>query len=179
MKQDISWVETWSKDLIGKKVLELGCGAGIDTEIIRRHSSLVVSTDILDHGTSATVRLDHSQPLPFLENKFDVVVASLCLHYFSWRKTSEIVEEIARVLSKDGLLICRVNSTNDKNYGAVGSPEIEPNMYRAEGKPKRFFDRSDIEKLFSAGWCLLDLKESCIDRYQKPKEVWEFGAVNT
>jgi hypothetical protein len=36
-----------------------------------------------------------------------------------------IVERIRAVLADGGLLLCRLNSTRDDNYGASGYPRIE------------------------------------------------------
>jgi hypothetical protein len=38
---------------------------------------------------------------------------------------TKILKEISRVLMKDGILLCRVNSINDRNYGAGQGIEIE------------------------------------------------------
>ena len=177
MKSDYTWLKKWANELIGKNVLELGCGSGIDTRIIDRHAKAVIATDIADKKSAAKVILDHSKPLPFIKDEFEVVVASLCLHYFSWGVTSKTLSKIASVLRQNGLLICRLNSVNDYNYGAIGHPEIEAHMYMVDGEQKRFFDKADIYQLFDENWDLRNLKESSIDRYEKTKTVWEFGAV--
>jgi hypothetical protein len=41
-----------------------------------------------------------------------------------------------------------------------------------EGAPKRFFDRAAVEALLR-GWRIDFLEHSTIDRYDKPKTVWE------
>jgi hypothetical protein len=42
-----------------------------------------------------------------------------------------------------------------------------------EGKSKRFFDRPAVESLFASGWRTLSIEEHVIERYSKPKVVWE------
>ena len=71
------------------------------------------------------------------------------------------------------MLLCRLNSTNDHNYGAVGYPRIEHNYYLVQGEPKRFFDQTSIEAVFAAGWRMLSVAERVIERYAHPKAVWE------
>ena len=70
-----------------------------------------------------------------------------------------------------------MNSTRDRHYGANGRPRIEENYYLVKGRPKRFFDQSDVVRLFT-GWRTLLLEERTIDRYERPKVVWEV-AVET
>jgi SAM-dependent methyltransferase len=178
---DYQWLEKWSSHIWGKRVLELGCGSGIDTRSIARLASTVVACD-LEPGSelSLTVQvleLDYSKSLPF-KKEFDVVVASLSLHYFDWKTTERIVAEIARVLVTGGILLCRVNSNEDINYGAQKYPELESGLLNVEGMPKRFFVKSNILQLFSGNWVLTELEHKSIDRYPKTKYVWEFGAVN-
>lgn len=178
-KEDYRWLYKWAAHLNEKHVLELGCGAGLDTAELQKYAKSVVATDLASNESTSTVQLDHSKPLPFKDNAFDIVVASLCLHYFSWDITTSILSDISRILRAKGLLICRLNSIHDYNYGARGYPEIEPNLYLVDGEAKRFFDLKDIERLFAPRWQLVELRESSIDRYNVPKCVWEFGAINT
>jgi SAM-dependent methyltransferase len=176
---DSRWIERWRASIEGSDVLELGCGSGSDTRHIERIAKSVICSDIRQHKPDGTrsqfVQLDHGVVLPF-SIKFDVVVASLCLHYFRWEKTKRIIREIARVLASEGLLICRLNSAEDHNFGASGYSEIEPGLYDVGGAPKRFFHENDILELFSKGWILSSIEHKCIDRYEEPKWVWEFGA---
>ena len=102
-----------------------------------------------------------------------MIIASLSLHYFGWVETVALVEKIRATLRMRGALLCRLNSTNDHNYGASGHPRIEDDYYLVEGEPKRFFDRASIEALFATGWRMLSLEERVIERYAKPKVVWE------
>lgn len=182
MSKDHQWLNFWTRKLRMKSVLELGCGSGIDTTILYRLADTLVACDIEPHtekiGPQPITRLDHSKYLPFDSQKFDVVVASLCLHYFDWKTTKSIVENLSRVLKKKGLLICRLNSENDINFGSKGYAEIEPGLFSVKGQQKRFFSKADVEKLFLGSWTVIKLKESTIDRYEKEKTVWEFAAIN-
>jgi len=77
----------------------------------------------------------------------------------------------------DGLLLCRLNSTNDVHYGARGHDEIEPDYYSVDGQPKRFFDRATVDALFAEGWNLCDVEERTVMRYTYPKVLWEIVAT--
>jgi SAM-dependent methyltransferase len=102
-----------------------------------------------------------------------VIVASLSLHYFPWTETVELVARIRRTLGANGLLLCRLNSTNDHHHGASGHPAIDENFYLVDGVPKRFFDGAAVDRLLKQGWRVLHKKEGVIARYDHPKSVWE------
>ena len=46
MKRDHAWLESYTEMLIGKAVLELGCGPGIDSKVISEFSDFLVSGDL-------------------------------------------------------------------------------------------------------------------------------------
>ena len=182
IRSDYQWINRWSAQLQNKTVLELGCGSGIDSRVIAKATKYLVACDLQRLNTSSSelsvVQLNHGHNLPFQDNSFDIVIASLSLHYFNWSLTQTVVREIGRVLRYDGLLICRLNSVNDVNYGAVGYPQIEHGFYDVNGQGKRFFDSADICSLFTNTWTLSGLSEKTIDRYGNDKKVWEFSARN-
>ena len=185
LTDDYNWLQKWKKELENETVLELGCGEGIDSEILFKLSKCLTATDkrvdIIEKNLEKTPQInfqvaDHSEALPFKDNTFSAVVSSLCLHYFSWEKTIEVLVEIGRVLKSGGLLIGRVNSVNDVNYGAKGYPEIENRLFLVDGKKKRFFKKQDIIELISKDWEIDTLRELQIDRYGNSKSVIEFSA---
>ncbi len=169
----------------GCEVLELGCSSGRDTEYLIGQGFSVTATDVSEEAlkmctravpAAHCLRVDVKQPLPFVDESYPVIVASLCLHYFSWQQTLRILSEIKRCLKPDGWLLARFNSTNDVHFGAVGFREIEPNFYLVRGKSKHFFDRKALCELFSHGWKTRSIEEMTIARYEKPKVVWEVVA---
>jgi SAM-dependent methyltransferase len=179
------WLERWSSILDTarqKKILELGCGSGRDSRYLSRLGLDLIASD---NSTSALrfcgelapqadIRLvDIREPLPFEDEQFPVIVASLCLHYFPWPKTMSIMDEIRRCLKTGGFLLVRVNSTGDIHYGAAGHPEVESGLYRVDGELKRFFDREAMERLAGEDWQVRSLEELTVHRYDSPKVVWE------
>ena len=182
---DEGWLDRWKALLMERSsaILELGCGGGLDTRwLVREGFADVTAIDVSLEALAACARAapsarrvchDLREPLPFSDGQFGVVLASLCLHYFAWDKTQEIVSEIRRCLSKEGVMLCRLNSTRDVHHGAVGYPEISHHYFDVGGNPKRFFDEEDVMRLFDAGWERLSMREATIDRYEKSKTVWE------
>jgi SAM-dependent methyltransferase len=188
MVDEDRWLEPWLNTVRERSgaapVLELGCGNGRDTAALVTAGVQVVAVDrsarAIEMARAAVGNAqfhiaDIRDPFPLANAR--VVVASLSLHYFTWAETAHIVVRIKNVLRDRGLLICRLNSTRDHHYGASGYPRIEDDYYLVNGRPKRFFDRRAVERLFEE-WRILSLEERMIHRYARPKVVWE-AAVET
>jgi len=178
------WLDRWlplvAERAGGLPVLELGCGTGRDTATLSRAGHRVVALDLSRLSLLlAKVRVPsgtfHCRDLqaPFPVDAAGVVLASLSLHYFPWPETLALVDRIRAILKPGGVLLCRLNSTRDEHFGAVGHERLAENFYRVNGAPKRFFDRASLEALFGAGWNALSVREEAINRYVLPKWVWE------
>lgn len=181
---DDDWLDRFS-DLLAAcetPIIDLGCGSGNDTKYLLEKGKTVIACDqsvwAVEHlrenfpAVHAVKAFDMRDGLPFSVGFTDIVIADLSLHYFSEEETKGILREIKRVLKRDGVLLLRVNSVNDVNHGAGQGEEIEPHFYRTEdGRYKRFFDKLDIEKIFSQ-WQMLYAAEEELLRYALPKQLW-------
>lgn len=185
---DDPWLTPWLPLLRERAadqfVFELGCGSGHDTSTLLVAGLSVVALDLSpeavqqarERAPGARFHVqDLRDPWPADAVKLGVVVASLSLHYFPWSVTEHLVERIRHALRPGGLLLCRLNSTDDQHFGASGHPAIEPHLYLVDGQPKRFFDRADIERLFTPGWRTLSVWSPTIHRYAQPKQIWEIA----
>ena len=176
------WLALIAERVAAQPVLELGCGGGRDTATLIAAGHRVVAIDLSpvaaararERVPSAEIHCqDIRAPFPLETGGTGVVVASLSLHYFAWPETTALVDRVREVLRPDGVLLCRLNSTNDHHFGASGHPEIEKDFYLVDGAPKRFFDRRAVVSLFKRGWRAVSIAEKVIDRYDHPKTVWE------
>ncbi|OXM62556.1 MULTISPECIES: class I SAM-dependent methyltransferase [Amycolatopsis] len=104
-------------DVAGRRILDAGCGAGPLTAELRDRGAVVTGVD----ASAAMLALarrrlgdevplheaDLRDPLPFADESFDDVVASLVLHYLEdWGPT---LAELRRVLRPGGRLIASVD----------------------------------------------------------------------
>jgi SAM-dependent methyltransferase len=180
------WLERWLPLLAtkagGQAVLEIGCGHGEDTATLAGAGLRVIAFDLSPAAVSAArARVpsavidcrDVRDPFPDQAHGLGVVVASLSLHYFGWAETVALARRVHAVLRPGGVLLCRLNSTEDRYFGATGHPEVEPNYFLVDGKSKRFFDEPAVRSLFASGWSIHSLEHRTTLKYVKPKSVWE------
>ena len=183
--REVEWLEQYNSifsESTSKPILDIGCGTGSDSIHLLNKGYTVISCDfsktvlekLVNHDSRVnTKRFDIEKGLPFKDSDVHVILASLSLHYFSWESTRQILKEIERVLDINGYLICRLNSTNDVNYGAGSGKEIEKNLYKiSRNYYKRFFDEESIDKLF-CNWKIIIKKECFIGRFGNSKKAWE------
>ncbi len=179
-----AWLERWSCLFEGgqdKPVLEIGCGRGLDARYLTDMGCRVIAADYSGDAlriarqtapAATMLQLDLRGGVPFRPATFQIIIASLCLHYFSWRQTQTIVAQLHTCLSNGDFLLARVNSTGDVNYGAMGHEAVEPNYFLVNGELKRFFDQASLERLFQTGWKILVMEEMKI-MHRQTKMIWE------
>lgn len=177
------WLPLICAHAAGTPVLELGCGWGDDTAVLTAAGLAVTAVDLSDallaqarqRVPGATfLQQDLCDPWPL--DHAGVILASLSLHYFDWVQTQALIRRAAGVLGPDGLLVCRLNSSRDVCYGALGRlaghRRIEPGLYHVHGSPKRFVSAADVDRLF-AGWRVLHRRHRVSLRFGLPKALWE------
>lgn len=164
------------------RVLDLGCGLGQYTELWHALGFSVVSSDISTDALqqlkdripeAATLPLDMTQPLPFEDESFDVVFASLSIHYFSEAQTDALLAQIRRILKPGGHFIGSVNATEAYVYIQDTAVTLEENFYLTDGRYIRLFDRAAFDRFFQ-GFDKVLLEFTHTVRFKKPKDQWEF-----
>lgn len=104
-------------DVAGRRVLDVGCGAGALMVALRERGAFVTGVDssvrMLELARerlgddTALHAADLSRPLPFADGAFDDVIACLVLHYLEdWAAP---LAELRRVLVPGGRLVAAVN----------------------------------------------------------------------
>lgn len=179
-----NWLVKWlNKFTPTSKILELGCGYGTHAKFFEEIGLTEIATDFSDVAleivkrncpTIQTQHLNLIKAFPFEDDSFDIVIADLCLHYFSEQRTDKIMKEIQRVLKNDGLLLARVNTTKDFNHGAGQGEKLEENFFFVDGYNKRFFNADSVQRFFGQiGEC--EYHEETINRNGKKKEIFEIA----
>ncbi len=164
-------------------IIDLGCGSGNNAYKLNSLGKKVIACDYVEEALTlikehvpniVTKCFDMRDGLPFNDNFTDIIIADLSLHYFSEIATKKIVDEIDRVLKPNGLLLLRINSTNDVDNGSEDGIEIEKHYRRSDtGGYKRFFDRKDIDCFFGRFEFLYINEEPMSERYEKNKILWK------
>jgi SAM-dependent methyltransferase len=182
------WLDEYSDILENNKeneILDLGCGIGADTLYLIERGYRVLSCDFSNEAlksiqdnipNSKTLYLDMMNKFPIEDNSYSLIIADLSLHYFDNETTIHIMNEIKRILKQDGVLLSRVASVNDFNFGAGVGEELEKNYYFEGDYTKRFFDLEDVNKYFGIIGSVETEETSMIrneEEYSKPKKLYQ------
>jgi SAM-dependent methyltransferase len=93
--------------LAGRSILDVGCGAGLFTRLLRRQARLVIGTDRSPFMLGQTDRRGYvcadAGRLPFADRAFDVALAANLLHHTD--QPQAVVDELARVARTAVVLI--------------------------------------------------------------------------
>lgn len=155
------WLDEYKNILDENKdneILDLGCGIGADTLYLLERGYNVLSCDFSVEAlksiennipNSKTLYLDMMKKFSIADKKYSLIIADLSLHYFNNETTIHIMKEIKRILKDGGVLLARVASVNDFNFGAGQGEKQENNCYFEGAYTKSFFDLEDVNKYFS------------------------------
>lgn len=168
------------------KCLDLGCGIGQYTKYFRDLGFDVVAADISHEALKKVkeevpdariLELDMSKDFDIPDNSFDVVFASLSIHYFDTVTTKNILKEIKRILKPNGYFIGAVNSSKTYKFIKDRAVELEPNFYKEGSRTVRLWDSLQFQEFFK-DFKIEILEEVTTTRWNKEKIMWEFIVRN-
>lgn len=168
-------------------VIELGCGRGADTSFLLQTGHRIISCDVsrdaLDelerkHPKASVMQFDMRDDFPLETSSADVVVASLCLHFFTDDETEAILREIRRILRPNGAFLCRMNSERNRIPNIKGETSLGSGMYMTSEGLKRFYDEALIKRTFS-GWEIESIQEYSTIKFSREKTLWELVLRST
>ncbi|MBO0785947.1 MAG: class I SAM-dependent methyltransferase [Actinobacteria bacterium] len=128
-------------DVAGRRILDVGCGAGPLLESLRDRGAIVTGVDpsikmleLARQRLGGDAALHQAGlgggPLPFPDGAFDDVIACLVLHYLKdWQ---EPLAELRRVLAPGGRLIVAVNHPFTYKLQYPDADYFEPREYSEE-----------------------------------------------
>jgi len=131
------WTRAWRLRLYrqaglwqARNILDVGCGTGVITEEIARHTrGKVIGLDIdpaMIKWANSTInivewKVGDAHELPFGDEQFDLVVCNFLLLWV--RDPDRVVQEMARVVKKGGVVL----DTSEPDYGGrIDFPEDLP-----------------------------------------------------
>lgn len=180
------WLEPFLDSLraTGARILDAGCGAGLDAAYLAARGFTVTAFDRRQppaHPWRPPVSflLADVCAMPFRPGRFDAVIASLSLHYLPWQQTLQAFSAAGELVRPGGRFLFRVNASDDLHHGAGQGEEIEPGFFRVPGsmvshsETKRFFTESDARAAVPRRFAIDHLAHRTIRRYDNPKQVWE------
>jgi GT2 family glycosyltransferase/SAM-dependent methyltransferase/glycosyltransferase involved in cell wall biosynthesis len=173
----------WARERVeGRRVLDLGSGEGFGTALLAEAASHVVGIDVdeptVEHsklnyaGGNLEFRLGTAVDLTEFESgSFDVVVAFEIIEHV--REQERVLEEVARVLTGDGLLVI---STPDRR--AYGQARSEPNPFHArELSLEEFIELLESRFAHTAAWGQRTITGSHLNRLlERPVEGADGGS---
>lgn len=91
-------------NLIGKEILDLGCGYGESSKwYISQGAKKVTAVDISEKMINMAIELNRDEKIDYIkvpieeidfpENSFDVILSSLAFHYINFNSASDIKKE--------------------------------------------------------------------------------------
>jgi demethylmenaquinone methyltransferase/2-methoxy-6-polyprenyl-1,4-benzoquinol methylase len=98
----------------GMSILDVGCGTGSHLELYQRYKCDLYGIDLSPSmlnvarkrlGNTAQLDLGDATKMPYVDDKFDLVISMLSLHEMSPETRSAVLNEIKRVLKSDGRLL--------------------------------------------------------------------------
>jgi arsenite methyltransferase len=156
----------------GMRVLDVGCGAGLDLHMAARHAGaggrlagvdvseemILLARNFAPSGIPSTFEVAPVEELPAADGSFDAVILNCCLSLVSDRRAA--LAEVARVLDDGGVLLLT---------DLVTLRGLDPDLLEAlsgwgsaaGGAPPRVELRSDLE---DAGFKPVDIEEHIFDR---------------
>ncbi len=157
-------------DWKGKKVLEVGCGAGTDLLSFARGGALVTGLDLSPHSANLTcnrLRLyncdgdiinSDAENLPFKDNSFDLVYSWGVLHHTP--DTQKSISEIYRVVKPGGSICIMLYNRHSlvalQLYAVYGLLALKPGRsleyifaHYHESPGTKAYSKAEIKKMFS------------------------------
>ena len=124
--------------------------------------------------------MDMNKKFTFEDDSFEIIIADISLQFFNEEKTKHIMKEIKRILKKGGLLITRVPSINDINFGSGKGIELEKIYFDQGSMTKRFFNEEDLKTFFSIIGKFTFVEKTMVRNepyYSRPKYLYQVRVV--
>jgi tellurite methyltransferase len=175
-----------------RRVLDLGCGVGRHVVLMAKHGFEVCALDssqcAIEHcqnrvrteGVQATIEHGDMAKLTYPNSFFDFVLAWNVIYHATRKRMVVTLDEVRRVLRRDGIFYLTLNSTRNKNCGK--GTEVEDNTYdnpeKEDGQHLHHYsDECDVRDLLS-NWHIESIVEAEENVYGGPyPDSWHWKIV--
>jgi len=172
------------------KILDLGCGAGANAVFLAKEGFQTYATDISDPGLKVTekrlkdnnlravVENASMEKQPFPDEYFDGVISFGVLYYNTADKYQNAVDEIHRILKKDGQAFVFTRTIDDYRFGKgekIGDNTFVLNTADTSevGMVNFFLKREDINRIFGKfSEIVVEKQETTFGNLQKKNSNW-------
>jgi SAM-dependent methyltransferase len=162
-----------------QSVLDLGCGSGRHVVYLARNGFVVCGLDnspqglaltqewLKEQGLSADLRLgDMTARWPYEDGFFDAVISVQVMHHALAATIKKIIQEIERVLKKDGFIFISVPRLRDQGQEFE---QVEPNTFvpldgPEKGLPHHYFTPEELREFFG-NFSVSDIHLDAVNHY--------------
>jgi len=163
-----------------RAILDLGSGTGRHVVYLARSSFSVFGLDsspegirvtrqwLADQGLEADLRLQSmTQKLPYEDAFFDAVISVQVIHHADMATIRQVVQEIGRVLKRDGFLFVTVPKL--RNQGTAFE-RVEPGTFipldgPEKGLPHHYFTPQELREVFGSLFEIADIHVDAVHHY--------------
>lgn len=155
--------------LIGKKILDVGCGAGLLTEnLVAQNAvwgvdiSLLLLTMAKQKGLKSI--LSSADALPFRTKNFDIVLCVGVIPYY--REPGKIISEICRAIKPEGKIVV----SSSANSFILRLVRYMKKALGLKSQLERLYTCKELEKILKSEG--ITIEDSCIGYNDK---IWSFS----
>jgi SAM-dependent methyltransferase len=176
---DMSRVVRVLKEKKAQNVLDLGSGSGRHVVYLAQNGLAAFGLDnspqgleitrkwLADEGLSADLQLqDMAARLPYEDSFFDAVISVQVIHHADVATIKSIIEEVERVLKKDGFIFITVPELKIQGHELE---QIEPNTFipldgPEKGLPHHYFSPEELREFFD-NFDIADIHLDAVNHY--------------
>lgn len=136
------------------KILDLGCGNGVNLNFFNQFGYDCYGIDIskkcinsLKKVYKNKVKLNSFEDIDFKDNFFDAVFSHSSLYYGEKKNFKNGIQEVTRVLKKNGILRLYTKSKNDFLYKKYKKDTIKTKNPWEKNLYLTFFSKAELEKI--------------------------------
>lgn len=151
----LPFLEKFDLLVVGKKILDVGCGPGVHMEWFREKKKDAVGIDLSDpflemcSSKGLNVRKMDMESINFWPHSFDGIWSASSLLHVPKERIPSLVKNWARLLKSNGILFISVKEGEGEGY------HPDP-LNGGKNKWTSFFSEEEIKKLFSGSFDLIE-----------------------